>query len=478
MIKRISIILLIGCMCISLYVYWVNQNNSPNVILISVDTLSAEHMSVYGYKRKTTPHIDEFAQNAAVFTNAYTLFPITPQSFYTLFTGKEDFLKNDGSATKNILNKKNKTPFLSEILRDNGFLNAAFVTNPVLGEIFPIFQRGFSQFEFSDSQLIKNQIVYEESYKNDYQNAKIVVKNSTSWLEKNKKNKFFLWTHFDTPHRPYNPPSSYVKEFDSKYDQSTYEKLLGDSFPNSTYLRSCTNEPPSAEIVSQAINLYDAEILTVDKQIGNLIGEIKRMGLYNKSIIIIYSDHGEGFDHNSFGHGDDLYNDTTHIAFLIRDPRYPKTKTFDGYISNKDILPTLLNLLQIRGYKTDGFDLSPWIKMTSSLTSFPQRPIIMRTAKPALVEQNELVGSNKYAVINDGYKYIYSLNNRCTVDQSNEELYNLKIDSKEKNNISSIKRDLLNKMRSIIKPYLQTQNEAQTKEQNIDLLNKLKSLGY
>lgn len=478
MIKRIFFIVLICLLFISIYIIWTKKSNNLNVILISVDTLSADHMGVYGYKRDTTPHIDEFAKDAAVFMNTYTLFPITPQSFYTLFTGKEDFLKNDGSATKNIMDIQNQPQFLSEILKNHGFLNAAFVTNPVLGEIFPTFQKGFSKFEFSDVQLPKNQIIYEESFKNDYQNAKMVVNNSTSWLELNKKNRFFLWTHFNTPHTPYNPPSEYVRKFDPQYNESSYKKLLEDSFPNSTYLRSCTKETPSLVMLQQAINLYDAEILTVDEQIGNLIRNIKQMGLYDKSIIIIYSDHGEGFTHNSFGHGDDLYNGTTHIAFIIRDPRYPKSTVFDRYTSNKDILPTLLNLLQIRGYRTDGFDLSTFIKVPFLSVIIPQNPIIIRTKQPKLTGQNQQIGSNKYAVINNGYKYIRSLNNQCIVSQSYEELYNLTIDKKEEDNIASTREDILKKMRSIVKPYLQTQKKSSTIEKNKDILNKLKSLGY
>jgi len=170
--KRVVTFILVIIFGFILYILIKPQKNNLNLILISVDTLSAEHIGVYGYDKNTTPNIDEFAKEAVVFNNAFTLFPITPHSFYTLMTGSNIFLKNSGSVNENLIKKEYELPFLSDILRSHGFTTAAFVTNPILGEIFPIFQKGFNKFEFSDIQSPKEQIIYEKSYKNDYYNSK------------------------------------------------------------------------------------------------------------------------------------------------------------------------------------------------------------------------------------------------------------------------------------------------------------------
>lgn len=477
MIRRILYSILVGVVCISAYILFISKRSDLNIILISVDTLSAEHMGIYGYDRNTTPHIDSFAQDAVVFKNTYTLFPITPQSFYTLFTGKEDFLKNSGNAIANVIKKPPQTPFLSEIVKGKGFRTAAFVTNPVLGTIFPTFKKGFSTFEFSNFNS-KNKMAIFDSYIDDYKNAKIVVKSSIDWLNQNKKDRFFLWAHFDTPHMPYNPPNEYIKKIDNHYEELTYRDSQQAPFPSNTYLRSCSTHITTPESIRQAINLYDAEIVTVDEQVGILLNKIKRLGLYDTSIIVFYSDHGEGFDHNAFGHGDALYEAITHIPFIVRDPRYPKSKMHGRYVSNKDILPTLLNLLQIRGFKTDGYDLSPIIRFPLLDSIIPEKPFVIRTKTPPLTELGEQVGSDKYAAIADGYKYIYSLNDRCTIGQSNEELYNLKVDRKEKNNIIKMYPEKARIMQNILKPYLKIQKNSADEEKKGAVLEKLKSLGY
>lgn len=429
-------------------VWWINRSNTIptckdcNLILISVDTLRPDHMGVYGYDKNTTPNIDAWAKNATVFNRAYTILPETWESFYTLFTGREDFF-NDPQNTLKLINDKNSSIDSLQIdLHNNKYKTSAFVTNPALES--PFFLKGFDEYNFINKSG-KNDIT---SYSYDYENSVELTAKARDWLEKNSKNKFFLWLHYTNPHGPYNPPSKYICQIDKKCDLMKYKFFLEENPPYSI-LKTCQENDPSQ--IQLASNLYDAEILSVDEKIGEILTLAKKLNILKKTLIVIYGDHGEGFDHDNFSHANALYESHIRIPFIIIAPGNSKKTKVNELIDNMEIKNILLSLL-------DNHRKNDPVK---------SKKIIFSTTSKRL--------SNTYSLVTEQYKYIYSFNNICT-HQPSEELYDIIKDPNELNNIvdnntlaEGFRNQILEKVKNI-----QPQNK-QTDQQTLD---KLKSLGY
>ncbi len=147
-------------------------------------------MGVYGYNKPTTPTIDKLAEKSTVFTNAYTIHPLTINSFYTIFTGSQDpFLKNDMSKRNPNLSKK--TPTLTKVMKDNGYETAAFITNPALGMVAKsYFEKGFDTFSYSN---VSSPNVYSQYiFAYEYQNGAMATDLATEWLTQREKSPFSL----------------------------------------------------------------------------------------------------------------------------------------------------------------------------------------------------------------------------------------------------------------------------------------------
>ncbi|PIR78853.1 MAG: hypothetical protein COX79_03930 [Candidatus Levybacteria bacterium CG_4_10_14_0_2_um_filter_36_16] len=434
-----------------------------NIILISVDTLRPDHMGIYGYPKNTTPNIDKWAKNATVFTNTYTIIPETDASFYTLFTGSDNFIK--GENMDQAVQAQIQT--LAMILKGNHFDTAAFVTNPVT-EVYPFFKKGFDQFSFFDvSGLNNGKTINKMSYKFDYQNAKELTKEASKWLSQKHNNKFFSWIHYTTPHTPYNPSLQYLCKIDKGCKSNKYQPLLTEESPASSYLKSCSNQTTS-ETIHLAENLYDAEIISVDEEVGKILKAIKDNKLDKKTIVIFYGDHGEGFDHDIFTHGISLYQSGIKIPLIIYNPLFPNFSQISKLSDNTDILPTILNFFSIKYGKTQFLGQNLLTNPYSSEKNYVKKYIYFKTPQEI----------KRYAILDGKYKYIISGSSSCAA-QGQEELYNIKVDPNETNNLidqdnidrQKLKLELSKKIQEI-KLY----NAEHT--QNQDIINKLKSLGY
>jgi len=440
-----------------------------NVILISVDTLRADHMGVYGYSKDTTPNIDRWAKEATVFTNAYTIVPLTFHSFYTLMTGKKDaFEKNSmGVSYINVDNQKTNIATLAKILKTNNFYTVAFVSNPVVGELNEFFADGFDFFKFFD---ITNSSDYfsREIFKHEYENAKSITYSAKKWLTNKPKNNFYLWLHYNVTHGPYNPQLKYLCLIDKNCKDPKYIRLI----EQSSNLSGCNNLPKDKEDLIKLQNLYDAEILSTDEQIGEILSTLKKNNLFNNTIVIFYGDHGEGFDHNISNHGYSLYNSEIHIPLIIYYPHAYHKKNVTQIIDNSDILPTLLSLLKINyaQYVLKGEDLSTTLKSNKQAGNPLTKYIYSRTP---------INYSASYSIINGSFKYIYTTpENRCNQDQPNEELYNLKLDPNEKNNIINSNNLIKQKLKKILTEKIGEKTEDNSNLDDKKNVEKLKSLGY
>lgn len=286
------------------------QDARRNVILISLDTLRATSLGAYGYARATSPQIDRrMAAAGTVVAQAITPMPFTPASHMTMLTGLdpcehlvvgiEDQLAADQAT-------------LAEILRDAGYTTAAFTENAFL-VAGGGFDRGFDSYQENRSDENQTDGLARETFAA-----------ASEWLAQASTGPFFLFVHTYQVHEPYAPPRA-------------YETLLPDT--------------PGLVGPQRLRDLYDREIRYLDDLVGDFLDSIDRLGLAENTLIVLTSDHGEGFAETKFdasGHGLRLYDSVLHVPLILRAPGLvPAGATINPVVGLIDLTPTILDLLEI-----------------------------------------------------------------------------------------------------------------------------------
>jgi len=473
MIKKVIIIIFFIFLSICLFVFWQkksleNQIKDANLIIISVDTLRADHMGVYGYDKNTTPNIDRWSKEAFIFDHAMTVIPITYPSFAALFTGlhpvNTKIIKN---ATDEPIPDNTQT--LVSILKNNGFTNAAYLTSDVLNK----------NVNKSLTNLVENFDIYESiPYKEgiSYKKYEEFINKAFSWFKDNKNKRRFMWLHLMNPHSHYYPPSNYRCIFNKKYCAEI--ELAGEQELSNEEIkyRGCQNQTVPENIVKLHETLYDGEIAYMDKLFGELIKKLKSNNIEKNTVVVFLSDHGEGFDHNyNFSHGEVLYHSSVQIPLIIKVPWFNSHGArITDLVDNTDIMPSLVELLQLKinNLITDGKSFN---------TVFNNKS---RTNKHFVYSVTKNL--DKYSIFDGRYKYIRSLPESCLANGSlKEEVYDLKTDPGEENNLFLSKPQITNSLKSELMSFLSKYHLPETPTKNFDTFkeeysqfNRLKSLGY
>jgi len=244
----------------------------PNIILLTVDTLRADHMALYGYVRDTMPAIEAFAETAIVFDNAVVPRGITRPSYASMLTGLYPF--HHGVRLNNAVLHENLTT-LPEILKDAGYHTAGFVGNFVIAGDFSGLNQGFDLYDdkFQDDKT--NPAGYERK-------ADKLLEAILRWLNDDPPQPFLLFTNFMDPHGPYNPP----ERFRSMYRSTKFRLVDPESMPDYQRKEGQLN-------FYDYVDRYDAEIRFTDEALGILIAELKRKDLWDDALVIFVADHGE-----------------------------------------------------------------------------------------------------------------------------------------------------------------------------------------
>jgi choline-sulfatase len=270
------------------------------VVLVTIDTLRADHVGAYGSTKKLTPTLDALAADGTVFENTTSTTPLTGPAHASILTGRYPMVtgfRNNGTA---VLSPQET--LISEILRPKGFRTAAIVSCLVLASHFG-FSQGFDLYYDEDitSKLGKG-LWFEE------RKADKTVDRTLRWVESEKERPFFLWMHLFDPHHPYDPPGSDL------------------------------NTPPEPR--------YEAEIAFADKELGRFFSELKRMDLWDDTLVIVAGDHGESLgEHGERFHGIFTYESTMHVPLIVRLPGAPRGRHVTDQASLLDITPTVLTAL-------------------------------------------------------------------------------------------------------------------------------------
>jgi arylsulfatase A-like enzyme len=295
----------------------------PHVVLYLVDTLRADRLGAYGYPRPTSPRIDAFAREATLFRNAFAQSSWTKPAVASLFTG---LLPQAHRINPRAAAVPEGLPILPEILRDAGYATFGVVTNGNVSRAFG-FARGFDVFE----QL------REGATREIHQRSDRANQAAFALLEGRPPDRpFFLYVHTADPHWPYTPP------------ERERARLAAEvANPGIGYALSLSAQGrPPGEVRRQVSQLYDAEIAFNDESFGRLLEKLHELRLDADTLVILLSDHGEGFDeHGSFRHGTTLFSEEIRIPLVIRFPGgVGRGRVVDAAARQVDVLPTILDV--------------------------------------------------------------------------------------------------------------------------------------
>ena len=300
---------------------WAQTPPQPDIFLITIDTLRADHLHCYAYEAGKTPALDELAKDGVRFAQAFTPSPITNTSHTSILTG---LLPSTHGVVDFGVPLSESHPTWAYFLKQRNYQTAAFIGAVVLDsrKFAPGLNRGFDFYDnFPEHATGKSRWGRLERRAND------VVGHTESWVSKNLKGPHFVWAHLYDPHDPYEPPEPYA----SLYAQ----------------------------------NPYDGEIAYTDAALGTLLTYLKQKNLYENALVIVVGDHGEGLgEHGEETHGVFLYDSTTHIPLIVKLPKNRNAGTvIEQQVRTTDILPTVLEIL---GFQTsaqiDGQSLKPFLE--------------------------------------------------------------------------------------------------------------------
>ena len=309
----------------------------PNVILVAVDTLRADHLSCYG-GRLAAPNICSLAEDGGTRYQGFSHASWTKPATATLLTS---LLPSTHRAIAKPSVLSPDVEMIAEVMQDRGYTTGGVVSNINLAESFG-FDQGYDEYTFlgpdylalaeeSSSKLILYNIVRAVWFKvkpgiraaDFYQDSTTVNEVAFDWLDRHAEDRFFLFLHYMDPHDPY---------FRHPYDGYGIARV--------------SNQHPDPSLAAEMRELYDGEIEFLDANIGKLLDRIRALGLYDDTVIVLTSDHGEEFhDHGGFWHGLTLYEEQLHVPLLVKwanGVERPSSGATDGLARLLDVVPTLL----------------------------------------------------------------------------------------------------------------------------------------
>jgi len=418
-----------------------------SIVLITIDTIRADHLGTYGYFRDVSPSLDRFASDAILFEKATTPMSFTLPAHLSLMTS---------SYTTTHTIKTNYAPFgppedrprglltLAELLSGVGYRTAAIVSSAPLKDHSGI-EQGFDDF---------SQPVGESRRADETTNEAI------RWLEEAGSEPFFLWIHYFDPHAPYDPPGDFRTMFRTGAEHLDW--------------LTTRNIDPTDERHLIWNNRYDGEILYMDGHLQRLFDALAELGLWDEAALVITGDHGEGLGQHNWRQHRKVHNELLFVPLIFRFPSRlslpPERRTELANLI--DIVPTLVDQLEIpisarSRNQFEGVDLFS--------DEVDRRPYVF--AERALARSYMLAGERvsmdgeKYAVLNNDWKYVY-------FTAGDDELFDMKADPHETANVISQYPELAQALKEEIEYIISTQESARIGEIPEDRMRELRALGY
>jgi arylsulfatase A-like enzyme len=433
------------------------EPDNLKVILVSLDTLRADHLSSYGYHRNTSPNIDELARDGVLVENTYAQCPWTLPShmsmLFSLNSASHQVYYNDQKVDSSL-------PSLASFLQKAGFITYAFTGGGYVSSIYG-FSKGFDWYD----DPIRGQ-----NTSNNQNEAENLFAYTSDWLKKNKDKSFFLFLHTFQIHGPYDSPSPWNEMYLKK--NASWEKIGLRVFLD----RNGEDYSFSPEEKDNIISLYDGEISYTDATlIKPLVNQLKELNIYNNTLLIITSDHGEEFqEHGGWLHGRTLYNELLRVPLLIKFPNSEYKGTRISPISRViDILPTILDIAEIK-YEKDLFDGKSLLDLITKKEKEDRVFISDLAHKNLPLPCPAIIATNR-----DHLKFIITKSPEGIKDV---ETYDLLRDPNENYNIitkaNQIRKGVISFLNNYYQGKMQIKRSNARIRMNKELEEKLKALGY
>ena len=412
----------------------------PNVFLILIDTLRPDHLGAYGYERATSPAIDELATKGVRFERAYSAASWTNPSILALFTGRYPAdawePKPHEEAIKLVVPPHVDT--MAEILAANGYLTVAASDHPGINA--KLFGQGFDIY----LHLYRVDGPWTEWRETD---SEKVLRQLHDLLEGRPDERLFTYIHLIYPHGPYEPPPPW-----------------DDYFGRGTLFFKPKNR-------ALMINMYDGDIRHTDEVIKDFLADIRASGLAEDSIVILLSDHGEGFwEHGLMEHGNSLYNELLHIPLVFYAPgRVPENVIVHDVVRITDVLPTVLDLVGIP-YDADDFRGRSLLPLMRNGVDSPR--LAFSECPHSRIVRGRAIQSSTEKLIDSGQ------------DGQPPEYYDLMRDSRERHELHSSRSSEVSELAAAMDEITRAASQSRAghvavqEEPSADTIKKLRSLGY
>jgi len=437
---------------------------APNVLLVMVDTLRADRLGAYGHADAKTPSIDGLATDGVRYAHTFSQASWTRPSVATILTGL--YPSSHGAVHKSDI-LPNRVDTVAELLARAGYYTVGFANNVNVSPAFN-FGQGFAEYRYlapdlffwadeaaakltlyNGLRLVRERFLARRvDVHNYYQPAEVVTDTAIAWLDSPaaRSTPFFMFAHYMDPHDPY-----FVHPFNGE-----------------GYARVANPNPPAA-VAEKYLQLYDGEIAYLDEHLGRLFADLKRRGLYDKTLIVLTADHGEEFhEHGGWWHGTTLYDEQIHVPLVVKPPHGGAGRVVEDLATSLDIAPTIL---------TAAAATVPPVMQGHPLPLDGTPPV----ARDSVFSEEDLEGNVLQSVRTRTSKLI-TANPGNPRGLQPEELYELKTDPGEQRSLVASEPVLLEELRaSLGRSYLEARAHAGAGAQtNVDSVTKdrLRALGY
>lgn len=394
-----------------------------NVILITIDTVRADHLGCYGDKDIQTPTLDGLAKDGVVFERAISQVPLTWPSHAVILTGLYPFQNGVQDFTGQPLDARFRS--VAQAFKQHGYSTGAVVSAFVLDRSWGL-ARGFDFYDdsFAPEAFLNRDLGLVE------RRAGESVDRALAWLKKSPRRPFFFWLHLYDPHSPYDPPEPYRTEYQGR--------------------------------------LYDGEIAYADHELGRVIAWLKENQLYDSSLILFLSDHGESLgEHGEQEHGFFIYNSTVHVPLIVKPPAGSGVRPgrVTRPVETAAVAATLLSAAGIHD------TMAEQLKSNGLLNS-------------SAAADDAAYSETFYPFSSFGWSPLHSLqtNRYHYIEAPQPELYDVIADPDQKNNLAAtqtatvaVLKDKLQKLLNI-RPYVPSSDNSSGLSP--DALDKLRALGY
>ncbi|TKX86683.1 DUF229 domain-containing protein [Halorubrum sp. SS5] len=444
------------------------MTDRPNIILLSIDALRADHLGAHGYDRETSPFLDELADRELEFTTAISASSHTREAVPALLSGRyPDVFAANGY--------RYVPKTVADRLSEAGFRTAGFHSNPYVSRAYG-YDSGFDTFD-DDLVLGRNRFVALAQRalnkfvlnKGEYHARAAEINDwSLSWLDSIDDDRaFFLWNHYMDPHGPYNPPTNYTyadRELSNDEAQTLYQKTID------------RPDEITDEERQSLIDVYDGEIRYLDDQLRAFFDALDDRGLLEESLIVVTADHGDAFgEHGYYTHPRYLHEALVHVPLIVSPPGERGSETVTTPVSTLDIVPTILEYAD------------------EAETELPREPLVNRDGElvyddgvvfASATGEDKHEGIRRFAARGERWKAVLERE----IDSGeivSEGVYDLVEDPKEQSELHPEEADVMEffeELRSFSASRLDSvdgsEQEEGTQDQSAEIDERLEALGY